>query len=105
MAVETITHETLLKQLEHNGVLLTTIHQELKTHKQLIEGAFELDERGLPDYSRHKQHHQKQTQSDKDMTEYKKAITLRLLQGAVGLVLTLLGFGLGPYLTKTLGLG
>jgi hypothetical protein len=98
-----VTHETLNSKLDHNGALLQRIHQELAHHKQLIEGAFPADERGLPDYGRHKAQHLAITKSDESMGEYKRAITMRLLQGAVGLIITILGFGLGPYFSKILG--
>ena len=103
MPTDLITHETLHAQLSENGALLQRIHQELAHHKQLIEGAFPLDDRGLPDYGTHKAHHKAIADSDKAMGEYKRAITARLLQGAVGLIITILGFGLGPYFSKILG--
>lgn len=103
MHTEIVTHETLAQQLSVNGALLQRIHQELLHHKQMIEGAFPLDDRGLPDYGKHKAHHLSIAESDKAMGEYKRAITARLLQGAVGLIITILGFGLGPYFTKILG--
>ena len=103
MAMPDITHATLDAKLEANGAMLNRLLQELTHHKQLIEGAFPLDERGLPDYGAHKSHHIAIAESDKAMGEYKKAITMRLLQGAVGLLITILGLGLGPYFSKILG--
>ena len=103
MATEQITHETLQAQLTSNGEILRRIETRLDHHVEKVEGAFPLDERGLPDYGVHKAHHQVIAESDRAMGEYKRAITMRLLQGAVGLLVTILGFGLGPYLTKLLG--
>lgn len=103
MATREITHETLKAALDTNGEILRRIETRLDHHIEKVEGAFPLDDRGLPDYGRHKAHHQAITESDKAMGEYKRAITMRLLQGAVGLLVTILGFGLGPYLSKVLG--
>lgn len=103
MAAEQITHETLQAQLASNGEILRRLETKLDHHVEKVEGAFPLDERGLPDYGVHKAHHQAITESDKAMGEYKRAITTRLLQGAVGLLITILGFGLGPYFSKILG--
>ena len=102
MATE-ITHETLKGALDANGEVLRRIETRLEHHIEKVEGAFLLDERGLPDYGTHKAHHVAIAESDKAMGEYKRAITLRLLQGAVGLLITILGFGLGPYFSKILG--
>lgn len=103
MAMPEITHATLDAKLEANGAMLNRLLQEMSHHKQLIEGAFPLDDRGLPDYGRHKAQHLAITKSDESMGEYKRAITMRLLQGAVGLLITILGFGLGPYFSKIFG--
>lgn len=102
MAFE-ITHETLKAALDANGEVLRRLESKLDHHVEKVEGAFPLDERGLPDYGAHKAHHLAIAVSDKAMGEYKRAITLRLLQGAVGLLITILGFGLGPYFSKILG--
>ena len=98
-----ITHETLQAQLLSNGEILRRIETRLDHHVEKVEGAFTLDERGLPDYGAHKAHHLAIAVSDKAMGEYKRAITTRLLQGAVGLLITILGFGMGPYFSKILG--
>lgn len=103
MPTDLITHETLQAQLTSNGEILRRIETRLDHHVEKVEGAFPLDERGLPDYGAHKSHHIAIAESDKAMGEYKKAITMRLLQGAVGLLITILGFGLGPYFSKILG--
>lgn len=103
MATEQITHETLQAQLTSNGEILRRIETRLDHHVEKVEGAFPLDERGLPDYGVHKSHHVAIAESDKAMGEYKRAITTRLLQGVVGLLITILGFGLGPYFSKILG--
>lgn len=102
MAAE-ITHETLKAALDANGEVLRRIETRLDHHIEKIEGAFPLDERKLPDYAAHKAHHQAIEESNKAMGEYKRAITMRLLQGAVGLLITILGLGLGPYFSKILG--
>lgn len=83
--------------------LLERIEREWKLHKQAIEGAFLLDDRGLPDYAGHNREHSEQLQGKRTMDEYKKAVTLRLLQGGVGLLLTLVGLGLGPFVREVLG--
>lgn len=98
-----ITHRELYSQLETNGQLLQRIHQEMLHHKQMVEGAFPVDDRGLPDYGGHKRHHMDIIESNRAMGEYKRAVTLRLLQGGIGLVLTVLSFGLGPYVMKLIG--
>lgn len=98
-----VTHETLKAALDTNGEILRRIETRLDHHIEKVEGAFPLDERKLPDYAAHKAHHVAIAESDKAMGEYKKAITMRLLQGAVGLLITILGFGLGPYFSKILG--
>lgn len=103
MATDQITHETLDRKLEANGELLQRLLLEWSHHKEKVEAAFPSDQFGRPDYGAHKAHHQAIEESNKAMGEYKRAITLRLLQGAVGLLITILGFGLGPYLSKLLG--
>lgn len=103
MAIEQITHETLKSAVDAVGDVVRRIETRLDHHIEKVEGGFPLDERGLPDYGRHKAHHQAIAESDKAMGEYKRAITMRLLQGAVGLLITILGFGLGPYFSKILG--
>lgn len=98
-----ITHQTLHDLIKESISATRELAAEFRSHKQLVEGAFPVDERGLPDYGQHKTHHQAIAESDRAMGEYKRAITMRLLQGAVGLLVTILGFGLGPYLSKILG--
>lgn len=102
MAFE-ITHETLKAALDANGEVLRRLESKLDHHIEKVEGAFPVDELGRPDYSQHKVDHTDIRESKKAMGEYKRAITMRLLQGAVGLVITILGFGLGPYFSKILG--
>lgn len=103
MATPEITHETLKAALDAVGEVVRRIETRLDHHIEKVEGAFPLDDRKLPDYAAHKAHHTAIAESEKAMGEYKRAITLRLLQGAVGLLITILGFGLGPYLSKLLG--
>lgn len=98
-----ITHQTLHDLIKESISATRELTAEFRSHKQLVEGAFPVDERGLPDYGQHKTHHQAIAESDRAMGEYKRAITMRLLQGAVGLLITILGFGLGPYFSKILG--
>lgn len=96
-----ISHQEIILKLEAQSQLLQRIHNELTLHKQLIENAFVLDDRGQPDYGNHKRHHIEIDQTEKRMNEYKKAVTLRLLQGGVGIFLTILGLGIGQYVIKT----
>lgn len=103
MATPEVTHEMINRKLVENGEILQKLLLEWSHHKEKVEGAFPLDDRGLPDYGTHKSHHVAIAESDKAMGEYRKAITMRLLQGAVGLLITILGFGLGPYFSKILG--
>lgn len=98
-----ITHLELMAKIDANSQLLQRIHQELMHHKHLLEGAFPFDERGQPDYGRHKQHHMAIIESDKAMGEYKRAVTMRLLQGGIGILLAVFGLGVGPYITKLIG--
>lgn len=98
-----ITHKELMNRAEANGELLQRIHQDFIHHKHMIEGAFPLDDRGQPDYGNHKRHHLDIIESDKAMGEYKKAVTLRLLQGGIGLILTVFSLGVGQYIIKLAG--
>lgn len=103
MATPEITHETLNAKLDANGLILQELRAEVLRRIEMIEDTFPLDDRGRPDYHLVKEHHTDVRESKKAMNEYKRAITLRLLQGAVGLLITILGFGLGPYFSKILG--
>lgn len=103
MVTPEITHATLKAALDSVAEVVRRIETRLEHHIEKVEGAFPLDERGLPDYGQHKVDHTDIKESRQAMGEYKRAITLRLLQGAVGLLITILGFGLGPYFTKLLG--
>lgn len=78
--------------------MIQQVLDEMALQREMFESAFPLNDRGKPDYSAHYQQHVKMTREENDMSEYKKAITLRLLQGAVGLILTFIGFGLLPAL-------
>lgn len=98
-----VTHEEIWKQLRENGALLQHLLLEWGHHKEKVEGAFPLDDRGLPDYGGHKAQHLAIAASDKAMGEYKRAVTTRLLQGAIGLLLTLLTFGIGPAIRDVIG--
>lgn len=103
MATPEITHETLNAKLDANGAILKELRAEVLRRLEMLEDTFPLDERGRPDYHLVKEHHTDVRDSKKAMNEYKKAITLRLLQGVIGLLITILGFGLGPYAAKLLG--
>lgn len=78
--------------------MIQRLLDEMARQRELFESAFPLNDRGKPDYAAHYQQHFRMTREENDMSEYKKAATLRLLQGAVGLILTLIGFGLLPAL-------
>ena len=97
-----ITNEVIHRQLIDNGYKLQQIIADLKDHKDKIEGAFPLDDRGHPNYSLHKTQHQELTREQEDMIEYKKAITLRLLQGGIGLIITIISIAIFPNLRELL---
>lgn len=78
--------------------MIQRLLEEMAQQRELFESAFPLNDRGKPDYAVHYQQHVKLTREENNMTEFKKAATLRLLQGVVGLILTLIGFGLLPAL-------
>ena len=99
---EEITRKELYELLKANGEILKRLEIELKYHKQSVESAFPLDDRGNPDYYGHKQVHVKFSDDEKALREYKRAVTLRLIQGGVGVILTLIGFGFAPYLRSFL---
>lgn len=99
---EEITRKELYELLKANGEILKRLEIELKYHKQSVESAFPLDDRGAPDYYGHKQVHVKISEDEKALREYKRAVTLRLIQGGVGVLLTLLGFGFMPYIKTIL---
>lgn len=71
-------------------------------HKDRFEGAFPLDERGNPDYAKHKAQHQDISREKEEMIEYKKAVTLRLLQGGVGMIIMLISMALAPNIRELL---
>lgn len=98
-----VTHEEIWQQLRENGALLQRLLLEWEHHQEKVEGAFPLDDRGLPDYGGHKAQHLAIAANDKAMGEYKRAVTTRLLQGAIGLLLTLLTLGIGPAIREVLG--
>lgn len=82
---------------------LETRVKKLEGQVQSIEQAFPLNEFGLPNYAGHNQEHKDSAEESKNTKEYKKAVTLKLLQGAAGLLITLIGFGIGPYISSKLG--
>lgn len=99
---EIITIEALQRQLTENGYKIQQVLTELQMHKEKLEGAFPLDERGNPDYAKHKAQHQDISREKEEMIEYKKAVTLRLLQGGVGLIIMLISMALAPNIRELL---
>ena len=73
-----------------------------------LKTAFPHNDLGREDYDGHrKDHHTRMKAAEEDaraMAELKNAATKRLLVGAIGLAITVIGFGIGPYVRSLLGI-
>ena len=58
---------------------------------------------GGKDYEGHRLFHRARTDEAKAMEGFKLDATKKILLGVVGIVMTLIGFGIGPYLRSLLG--
>ena len=68
-----------------------------------IKTAFVLNDRGVEDYDGHRKEHVANVQEEKAMSELKIGATKKIVMGLIGLVITLIGFGIGPYVRSLLG--
>ena len=72
-----------------------------------LKTAFPHNDLGREDYDGHRKDHYKRTKAAEEdaraLAELKNAATKRLLVGAIGLAITVIGLGLGPYLRSILG--
>lgn len=72
-----------------------------------LKTAFVLNDLHAPDYDGHRKDHYQRTKAAEEdaraMSELKNAATKRLLVGAIGLAITVIGFGIGPYVRNLLG--
>jgi hypothetical protein len=72
-----------------------------------LKTAFPHNDLGREDYDGHRKDHYTRTKAAEDdaraLAELKNAATKRLLVGAIGLAITVIGLGLGPYLRSLLG--
>ena len=72
-----------------------------------LKTAFIHNDLGREDYDGHRKDHYRRTKAAEDdaraLAELKNAATKRLLVGAIGLAITVIGLGLGPYLRSILG--
>jgi outer membrane murein-binding lipoprotein Lpp len=72
-----------------------------------LKTAFPHNDLGREDYDGHRKDHYHRTKAAEEdaraMSELKNAATKRLLVGAIGLAITVIGFGLGPYVRSILG--
>jgi len=98
-----ITMGMLYQQLTQNSLVLQKLVHTVETHKAQVEGAMPLDAQGRADYGLHRQQHIKISADDAAMGEYKRAVTQRILTGAVGLFCTVLGYAFMPALAKFFG--
>lgn len=100
MATPEITNEALFAKLEANSGLLRDIHTDFRVRLEALENTIPLDDRGQLDFLLVKGHHEDVRDDKKDMREYKRVFTSRLLNSALGLLGTILAFLLAPYATR-----
>ena len=68
-----------------------------------IKTAFVLNDRGAEDYDGHRKEHAANAQEEKAMADLKIGATKKIVMGLIGLAITLIGFGIGPYVRSILG--
>ena len=68
-----------------------------------IKTAFRTNDLGLSDYDGHRLDHRTRGEEARAMQEFKFDATKKILLGVIGVVMTLIGFGIGPYLRNLLG--
>lgn len=72
-----------------------------------LKTAFPHNDLGREDYDGHRKDHYQRLRAAEDdaraLAELKNAATKRLLVGAIGLAITVIGLGLGPYVRSLLG--
>ena len=68
-----------------------------------IKTAFVPNDRGVEDYDGHRKEHAANAEEEKAMSELKIGATKKIVMGLIGLVITLIGFGIGPYVRSLLG--
>lgn len=68
-----------------------------------IKTAFVLNDRGAEDYDGHRKEHAAHAGEEKAMADLKIGATKKIVIGLIGLAITLIGFGIGPYVRNLLG--
>ena len=67
-----------------------------------IKTAFPKNDLGATDFDGHRGYHSRKIAEGQIMSEYKQAVTKKILLGSIGLVFTVLGFIAGPVLLRWL---
>lgn len=70
---------------------------------ELLKTAFPSNDIGGKDYDGHRLYHRARAEEAKAVEGFKLDATRKIILGAIGIVMTLIGFGIGPYLRSLLG--
>ena len=77
---------------------VTCIERDIES----IKTAFPKNELGITNFEGHRNYHARKIAEKQAMSEYKQAVTKKIVLGSIGLVFTVLGFIAGPALLRWL---
>ena len=90
--------KTLDKNVKMMDSNLLTLDQKLDKHISGVHRAFPRNDLEEPDFDGHRTYHVGKIDERRRVDDYKQSITVKILQGAVGFVLMLIGLGFASWI-------
>jgi hypothetical protein len=72
---------------------IKTVDSKLDKHTSSVHRAFPRNDLGEPEFDGHRHYHVDRIQDRRKVEQYKQSVTMKILQGAAGFILMLLGLG------------